>query len=67
MWSLLSGATDNRHYTELVDNIYRFRGVSVASEQAKGVHGTNEYIGVDSFEQSIVVAKQIIKLGAGTP
>jgi carboxypeptidase PM20D1 len=65
--SLLSGATDTRHYTELVDNIYRFRGVSVASKQAKGVHGTNEYIGVDSFEQSIVVAKKIIKLGAGTP
>jgi len=65
--SLLSGATDTRHYTELVDNIYRFRGVVVVSEQAKGVHGTNEYIGVDSFEQSIVLAKQIIKLGAGTP
>lgn len=65
--SLLSGATDTRHYTELVDNIYRFRGVTVVSDQAKGVHGTNEYIGVDSFEQSIEIAKQMMKLGAGTP
>ncbi len=64
--SLLSGATDTRHYVELVDNIYRFRGMVLLSAQAKGVHGTNEYIGVESFEKSIAVARQMMKLGAGT-
>jgi carboxypeptidase PM20D1 len=64
--SLLSGATDTRHYIELVDNVYRFRGIVLLSAQAKGVHGTNEYIGVESFEKSIAVAKHMMKLGAGT-
>lgn len=62
--SLLSGATDTRHYLGLVDNIYRFRGIQMTTIQAKGVHGTNEYIGVESFEASIKVAKQMIQLGA---
>ena len=62
--ALLSGATDTRHYLDLVDNIYRFRGVMMSSSQVKGVHGTNEYIGVESFEKSIEVARQMMMLGA---
>ena len=62
--ALLSGATDTRHYLDLVDNIYRFRGVMMSSSQVKGVHGTNEYIGVESFEKSIEVARQMMVLGA---
>lgn len=62
--SLLSGATDTRHYIDLVDNMYRYHGMLLASSQAKGVHGTDEYIGVESFEASIKIAKQMIQLGA---
>jgi carboxypeptidase PM20D1 len=62
--SLLSGATDTRHYLDLVDNICRFRGVMMSSSQVKGVHGTNEYVGVESFEKSIEVARQMMMLGA---
>ena len=65
--SLLSGATDTRHYIGLVDNMYRFHGMMISSSQAKGVHGTNEYIGVESFEKMIAIAKQAMQLGAGTP
>ncbi len=63
--SLLFGATDTRHYVDLVDNIYRYHGVLMASAQAQSVHGTNEYVGVDSFEKSIEVAKKMLQLGAG--
>ena len=62
--SLLSGATDTRHYLDLVDNMYRYHGMLLESSQAKGVHGTDEYIGVESFEASIKIAKQMIQLGA---
>ena len=65
--SLLSGATDTRHYRGLVDNIYRFRGLMIATGQMAGTHGTNEYIGVESFEKSIEIAKQVMRLGAATP
>ena len=62
--SLLSGATDTRHYTDLVDNLYRYHGTLVATSQTKSVHGTNEFIGVESFEKSISIAKKMIEFGA---
>lgn len=62
--SILPGATDTRHYIDLVDNLYRFHGMLLATDQSKSIHGTNEYIGVESFEASIKIAKKMIKLGA---
>lgn len=62
--SLLPGATDTRHYIGLVDNMYRYHGMLVASSQARSVHGTDERIGVESFKAAIKIAKQMIQLGA---
>jgi carboxypeptidase PM20D1 len=60
---LLAATTDTRHYIDLVDNQYRFHGIMIASSQAKSIHGTDEYIGVDSYEKSIAVARQMMELG----
>jgi len=62
--SLLVATTDTRHYTEVSDNQYRFHGMKVESEQAASIHGTNEYIDVESYEKSIEVARQMMRLGA---
>ncbi len=62
--SLLFGATDTRHYVGLVDNMYRYHGVVMASSQAKSIHGTDEYISIDSFNKSIAIAKKIMQLGS---
>jgi carboxypeptidase PM20D1 len=62
--SLLTATTDTRHYIDLVDNQYRFHGILIASSQAKSIHGTDEYIGVDSYEKSIAVARQMMEIGA---
>jgi len=62
--SLLSGATDTRHYIDLVDNLYRYHGMLLATSQAKGVHGTDEFIDVESFKASIKIARQMIQLGS---
>jgi carboxypeptidase PM20D1 len=62
--SLLTATTDTRHYIDLVDNQYRFHGIMIASSQAKSIHGTDEYIGVDSYEKSIAVARQMMEIGA---
>jgi hypothetical protein len=32
--------------------------------QGNSVHGTNEYVGVQSYENSIEVARQMMTLGA---
>ncbi len=60
---LLFGATDTRHYADMVDNIYRFHALSMSTEQAGSVHGTNERVGVESFEKTIEVAEQMMRLG----
>ena len=62
--SLLFATTDTRHYLGLADNQYRFHGVMMASSQAKSIHGTDEYVDVDSYEKSIEVARQMMLLGA---
>ena len=62
--SLLVATTDTRHYTEVADDLYRFHGVKVQADQAKSIHGTNEFIAVDSYIKSIEVARQMLVLGS---
>ena len=62
--SLLTATTDTRHYIDLVDNQYRFHGVEMVTSQATSIHGTDEYIGVQSYLKSIEVARQMLELGA---
>ncbi len=62
--SMLMAVTDTRHYIDLVDNQYRFQGVEVATSQATSIHGTDEYVGVASYEKSIDIARKIIELAA---
>jgi carboxypeptidase PM20D1 len=62
--SLLVATTDTRHYIDLADNQYRFHGMMIDLSQAASVHGTNEYVGVESYEKSIEIARQMMTLGA---
>jgi len=62
--SMLMAVTDTRHYIDLVDNQYRFHGVKMATSQATSIHGTDEYVDVDSYEKSIEIARNMIELGA---
>ena len=62
--SLLTATTDTRHYVGLADHLYRFHGVIIASRQASSVHGTDEYVAVESFERSIAVAREMLRLGS---
>lgn len=62
--SMLFATTDTRYYIDLVDNIYRFHGALVQVEQASGAHGTNERIGVESFENTVAIAEQMLRLGS---
>lgn len=62
--SLLTATTDTRNYIDVADNQYRFHGMLVESNQVTSIHGTNEYVGVESYEKSIEVARQMMKIGA---
>ncbi|MEE4146553.1 MAG: M20/M25/M40 family metallo-hydrolase [Halieaceae bacterium] len=62
--AMLMAVTDTRHYSDLVDNQYRFHGVKMATSQATSIHGTDEYVDVESYEKSIEIARHMIELGA---
>lgn len=62
--SLLTATTDTRHYLDLTDNQYRFHGILVGTSQAKSIHGTDEYIDITSYENSIAIARQMLTLAA---
>lgn len=61
--SLLVATTDTRHYIDVSDNQYRFQGMLVSISQSASVHGTNEYLGIQSYENAIEVARQMIIFG----
>lgn len=50
---LVFNATDSRHYTDIADNIYRFRPWEGTSDDLSRIHGTNERISVDNFAYMI--------------
>ncbi|MEM9257712.1 MAG: hypothetical protein AAGA91_19910 [Pseudomonadota bacterium] len=61
---MLTATTDTRHYIDLARDQYRFHGMLMDSDQVNSIHGSNEYIGVDSYERMIEVARHML-LGAG--
>lgn len=63
--SLLTATTDTRHYIDLAHDQYRFHGILIDTSQTPTIHGTGEYIGVDSYLGSIAIARRMIELGAG--
>jgi len=59
--SLLVATTDSRHYVEVSDNQYRFHGNRLSMAQVNSMHGTNEFLGVESYENMISIARQMLK------
>ncbi len=62
--TLLVATTDTRHYIDVADDIYRFHGAMIPMSATTGIHGTNEQIGVDSFERAVEIAVRMIRKGA---
>ncbi len=51
--SLVTGATDSRHFVELSDSILRVLPVRVELSDAPRVHGTDERVAVESYRELI--------------
>ncbi|CAN5723608.1 M20 family peptidase [soil metagenome] len=50
---LVLGATDARHFSGLSGNIYRFLPIRMNSDDLERMHGTDERVAVDDYEQAI--------------
>lgn len=62
--SLMIGATDARHYTPLTKNIYRFSPLRASRDDLDRVHGTNERLTIDNYEEMIQFYGRMILNGA---
>ena len=59
--SLTIGITDSRHFTDLSENVYRFLPLQLSPEDLSRIHGTNERIAVQDYEQAIKFYIQLIR------
>lgn len=58
--SLLVGATDQKHYSKISTNLFRFLPIILEAEDLKRIHGVNEKISIDNFKDIIRFYRQLI-------
>ncbi len=63
--SLLMATTDTRHYIGLAGDQYRFHGMLIPGADTGTIHGSNERIAVESFENTVRIAELMMRNGGG--
>lgn len=63
--NLVIGATDSRYFEPISDDVYRFLPVRIHERNISAIHGINERIPVDEFEDAIRFYIGLIKNGTG--
>ncbi|MBF0287873.1 MAG: M20/M25/M40 family metallo-hydrolase [SAR324 cluster bacterium] len=58
--ALLVGTTDSRHYHNLTDNTFRFSPWLVNQEDLYRIHGVNERISIQAYEQCVQFYYQLL-------
>ena len=58
--SLVVAATDTRHYEDLADEVYRFSPVVLGPEDTSRIHGTNERIAIDTYQNCVRFYVQLL-------
>lgn len=59
--SLVVGGTDSRHFGSIAENVCRFLLVSLNNADLEAIHGKNEKIGIDDFENMIRFYAQLLQ------
>ncbi|MGM0739445.1 MAG: M20/M25/M40 family metallo-hydrolase, partial [Bacteroidota bacterium] len=59
--SMFPAATATRHFTDLTDNLLRFRPIRARPDDRGRVHGTDERIAVDNYEEMIAFYIRLIQ------
>lgn len=61
---LVSGATDSRHYRNLTQNVFKFTPIMAGRDDLKRIHGVDERIGCEDYNQCIRFFIQLIRNSA---
>lgn len=59
--ALVIAATDSRHYQEVSDQIYRFQPLYLEQSDLSRLHGIDERISVEGYENAIRFYRQLIR------
>jgi len=62
--SLVIAATDARYYTGVSDQVFRFFPARINNEDLKRIHGIDERIGLEAYQDVIRFYRQLIKNSA---
>jgi carboxypeptidase PM20D1 len=63
--TLVVAGTDSRSMEPVSEDVYRFMPIHVSLKEAAMIHGTNEYMGIDSFRRMIDFYARLIATAAG--
>lgn len=58
---IMIAASDSRHYCKISPYVYRFSPFEMSTAQRKTIHGFNEYIEIDNFQNGIDFYRELIK------
>jgi carboxypeptidase PM20D1 len=58
---LVVGATDGKYYESVSENVYRFLPVHLSNSDLKRIHGRNEQISVEAYQQMVQFYYQLLK------
>ena len=58
--SLVLGATDSREYEHIADDVYRFLPTTIGPDDTKRIHGTDERISVESYQNCVRFYTQLL-------
>ncbi len=58
--ALMIGGTDEKHYSKVSANLFRFLPAVCDGQDLKRIHGTNEKIAIDNFKDCIRFYRQLI-------
>lgn len=58
--SLMIGGTDQKHYSKISSDLFRFLPIEVDSEDLKRIHGANERISIANFKDCIRFYRALI-------
>ncbi len=59
--ALVIAATDGRFYQDVADQVYRFLPVKLTRAELKSIHGSNERIAADQYQQAIRFYRRLIR------
>ncbi|MFP3940158.1 MAG: M20 family peptidase [Thermoanaerobaculia bacterium] len=63
--TLITGATDARHYTRLTDRVYRFAPFRLEPHDLERIHGTDERLALEDYGRMILFYRNLLRAGAG--